>query len=136
MVLTFKQITKLINRAKTIAVVGLSDRPERPSYLVARFLQKQGYKIYPVNPLLTAPVLGVQPYASLHEIPVHIDIVDIFRRPQYVDPIVEEAIAVRADVVWMQLGVINDQAAWRAEEAGLGVVMDKCMRNEYSIRGL
>jgi predicted CoA-binding protein len=134
--LSFSQISKLIDRAKTIAVVGLSDRPDRPSYVVARFLQRQGYRIIPVNPKLSGPVLGEQPYKSLRDVPVHIDVVDIFRRSEFVDEIVQDAIAVGADVVWMQLGVINEAAAAVAERAGLGVVMDRCMRIEYSIRGM
>ncbi|MDZ4717630.1 MAG: CoA-binding protein [Roseiflexaceae bacterium] len=125
------EIRTLLQRAHTIAVVGLSPRPERDSYAVARFLQRNGYRIIPVNPNLEGPVLGEQPYASLREVPVHIDIVDIFRRSEFVPEIIEDALAIQADVIWMQLGVINRPAALRASTAGMGVVMDRCMAIEH-----
>lgn len=125
------EIRRLLQGAKTVAVVGLSPRPERDSHAVARFLQRNGYRIIPVNPNLDSPVLGEQPYASLRDVPVHVDIVDIFRRPEFVPGIVEAAIAIGADVVWMQLGVINRPAAMRAQAAGLGVVMDRCIAIEH-----
>lgn len=125
------EIRTLLQHARTIAVVGLSPRPERDSYAVARFLQRNGYRIIPVNPHLDGPVLGEQPYASLRDIPFHIDIVDIFRRAEFVPEIVEDALAIQADVVWMQLGIIHRAAAIRASAAGLGVVMDRCMAIEH-----
>jgi predicted CoA-binding protein len=129
--LSDNEIRELLQRAQTIAVVGLSDRPERDSNGVARFLQRNGYRIIPVNPNLRGPVLGEQPYASLRDIREHVDIVDIFRRPEYVPQIVEDAIAIGADVVWMQLGITNLAAFQRAKQAGLGVVMDRCMAIEH-----
>jgi predicted CoA-binding protein len=125
------EIRTLLQRTHTIAVVGLSPRPDRDSYAVARFLQRNGYRIIPVNPNLNGPVLGEQPYASLREVPVHIDIVDIFRRSEFVPEIIEDAVAIQADVVWMQLGVINHPAAKRAHVAGLGVVMNRCTAIEH-----
>jgi hypothetical protein len=125
------EIRTLLQNAHTIAIVGLSSDPSRPSYAVARFLQRNGYTIVPVNPHLTSPVLGERPYATLRDIPFHIDIVDIFRRPEAVGEIVEDAIAIKADMVWMQLGVINPAAAKRATAAGLGVVMDRCTAIEH-----
>mgnify|MGYP001032261537 CR=1 FL=1 len=131
MVLTDEQIRSALERARTIAVVGLSDNPSRPSHRVAAYLQRQGYRIIPVNPNLRGPVLGEQPYASLRDIPVHVDIVDIFRRPEHVPGVIEDAIAIGADLVWMQLGVGSRAAAERAAAAGLGVVMERCMAVEH-----
>ena len=125
------EIRNVLQRARTIAVVGLSDRPERPSHAVARYLQRAGYRVIPVNPNLHGPVLGERPYGSLREIAEHIDIVDIFRRPEFVMQIVEDAIAIGADAVWMQFGVANPAAAQRASAAGLGVVMDRCLAIEH-----
>lgn len=129
--LSSKEIREAFARKGTIAVVGLSNRPNRASHSVARFLQRQGHRIIPVNPELREPVLGEQPYARLRDVDVPIDIVDIFRRPEFVPEIVEDAIAIGARVVWMQLGIINQEAAARAEAAGLGVVMDRCTAIEY-----
>ncbi|GAB4111503.1 MAG: CoA-binding protein [Roseiflexaceae bacterium] len=125
------EIRTLLQNAHTIAIVGLSSDPSRPSHAVARFLQRNGYTIVPVNPNLHASVLGERPYATLRDIPFHVDIVDIFRRSEAVGEIVEDAIAIKADVVWMQLGVINPAAAKRANAAGLGVVMDRCTAIEH-----
>ena len=123
-------IESIIKESKTIAVVGLSPNPQRPSHDVARYLQQQGYRIIPVNPSVTE-VLGEKSYPDLSSIPEHIDVVDIFRRSEDVPPIVEEAIKVKASAVWMQEGVINEEAAKRARRAGLRVVMDKCMLKEH-----
>jgi uncharacterized protein len=125
------EIRTVLQRAHTIAVVGMSANPDRDSYAVARFLQRNGYRIVPVNPNLTEPVLGEQPYATLRDIPFHIDIVDIFRRSEYVPEVVEQARAIQADVAWMQLGVIHSLAAKHAEAAGIGVVMNRCMAIEH-----
>ena len=119
---------------KTIAVVGLSSDPARPSYGVARYLQRQGYRIIPVNPN-EQKVLGEQAYPSLREVPVPVDVVDVFRRPDAVPEIVEDAIAIGAPVLWLQQGVIHPQAAARAQAAGLAVVMDRCMKVEHAYRG-
>jgi predicted CoA-binding protein len=130
-VLADNEIRQVLRKARTIAIVGLSDRPERDSHAVARFLQRNGYQIVPVNPNLRGPVLGEQPYASLRDVPFHIDIVDIFRRPEFVPDVVEDAVAIGADVVWMQLGVINNRAAMRAVAAGIGVVVNRCIAIEH-----
>lgn len=128
------EISDLLKRARTIAVVGLSDKPSRDSYNVASFLQRSGYRVLPVNPNLRGPVHGEQPYASLHDIQEHVDIVNIFRRPEFVPDIVEAAIDIGAEAVWMQLGVINELAARRAEAAGVGVVMNRCIAVEHRLR--
>jgi len=126
------EIKALLDRARTIAVVGLSADPLRPSYFVATYLQAAGYTLYPVNPRYAgSEILGRPVVASLAEIPTHIDIVDIFRKPADAPHIVDEAIAIGADAVWMQLTVINDEAARRARAAGLTVVMDRCLKVEH-----
>ena len=109
--------------ASTIAVVGISPRPERPSHYVARYLREQGYRIIPVNPMLET-VLGERCYPDLKSVPEPVDMVNIFRRSEEVGPIVDDAIAIGAKYVWMQDGVVDDDAAARAREAGLSVVMD------------
>jgi len=129
--LSDNEIREVLQRAHTIAVVGLSDRPTRDSFAVARFLQRNGYRVLPVNPNLTGRVLGEQPYASLRDIKQHVDIVDVFRRPEFVPAVVEDAIAIGADVVWTQLGIVDLAAGQRARRAGLGVVMDRCMAIEH-----
>ncbi|MCH8309577.1 MAG: CoA-binding protein [Chloroflexi bacterium] len=117
------QATIQLTNSKTIAVVGLSPRPERPSHYVAKYLQEQGYRVIPVNPQLDN-VLGEKCYPNLKSIPESVDMVDVFRRSSLVGPIVDEAIEIGAKYIWMQDGVIDEQAAERAESAGLGVVMD------------
>ena len=129
-----QEIRELLAAARTVAVVGISDDPERDSYMVAEFLQRQGYRIIPVNPRLVnlnIQVLGEKAYATLRDVPEKIDIVDIFRRPETVMPVVEDAIAAGAGAVWMQLSIVNEEAAARAEAAGLNVVMNRCMAVEY-----
>lgn len=123
---TTAELREILASVKTIAVVGLSDNPGRPSYGVASYLQRQGYRIIPVNPNLRE-VLGEKAYPRLSDIPEPIDVVDIFRRPEYVPALVEEAIAIGAKVIWMQLGVTHEAAAARAEAAGLTVVRENCM---------
>ena len=115
---------------KNIAVVGISDDPERPSYFVATFLARHGFNIIPVNPKLQEWE-GKQCFPDLRSIPVKVDVVDIFRRSEAVPPIVDEAIAIRAKVVWMQEGIVNEEAAAKARKAGIEVVMDRCMKKEY-----
>ena len=124
-----------ILKHKTIAVVGLSDKPERASYDVASYLLSQGYRIIPVNPNIKE-WKGIKAYPSLSAIPkdIRIDVVDIFRRSEFVPPIVDEAITIGAKAIWMQLGVINEEAAEKARSAGLEVVMDRCMKVEHSLR--
>jgi predicted CoA-binding protein len=121
---------EILNSSRVVAVVGLSSKPDRPSYKVASYLKEQGYKIIPVNPT-EKEILGELCYSDLTSIPESIDVVDIFRRSEEVLPIVEEAIRIGAKAVWMQEGVINEKAAAQAREAGLVVVMDKCMRKEH-----
>jgi len=121
---------KILNICRTVAVVGLSPKPDRPSNHVANYLKEQGYRIIPVN-TYAGEILGETCYPDLSSIPEPVDVVDIFRRSEAVPPIVEEAIKIGAKAVWMQEGVINEEAAARAEEAGLLVVMDRCMLKEH-----
>ncbi len=121
---------RILNSSRTIAIVGLSSKPDQPSYRVASYLKEQGYKMIPVNPA-EQEILGERCYPDLASIPESIDVVDVFRRSEKVPPIVEEAIRIGANAVWMQEGVINEEAAARARKAGLMVVMDKCMRKEH-----
>src|SRR4030067_1639389 len=114
---------------KTIAVVGISDNPERPSNFVAKFLEERGYNIIPVNPNLIEWE-GKKCYPDLLSIPVKVDVVDIVRRPEAIPPIVDEAIAIKAKVVWMQEGIVNEEAAAKARDAGIEVVMDRCMKKD------
>lgn len=125
------EIRDLLHTARTIAIVGLSDNPNRDSHGVAKYLQRNGYRIIPVNPHLSAPVLGEQPYASLRDLPEPVDLVNVFRRSEFVPAIVEEAIAVKAPVIWMQLGVVSPEGAARATAAGVRVVMDRCIAIEH-----
>ena len=125
-----EEIEGILKEGRTIAVVGLSPKPDRPSYVVARYLQAQGYRIIPVNPN-TQEILGEKAYPTLLSIPEKVDIVDIFRRPEEVPPVVEEAISIGARVVWMQEGIVNEAVAQRAKEAGLKVVMDRCLKKEH-----
>jgi predicted CoA-binding protein len=123
-------IEKVLKESKTIAVVGLSPDPTRASHGVARYLQAQGYKIIPVNPR-AEEVLGEKSYPDLASVPDTVDVVDIFRRAEHVPAIVEAAIAKGARAVWMQEGIVHQEAAERAREAGLAVVMDRCMYKEH-----
>lgn len=121
------EIKTLLENVRTIALVGASDRPDRPSYGVMAFLQRHGYRVIPVNPQITGEhVHGEYIFRELSQIGEPIDMVDIFRRPQAAGEAVDEAIAAGAKAVWMQIGVINPEAAARAEAAGLRVVMDRC----------
>lgn len=121
----------LLKQANTVAVVGISDKEERDSHKVAKYLKTHGYKVIPVNPKLKE-VLGEPCYPDLKSVPEHIDVVDIFRSIDAIPAIVDEAIAVGADSVWMQLGLIHHEAAEKARKAGLAVVMNKCMKIEHS----
>ena len=128
---TTQMIRELLGSTKTIAVVGLSADPNRPSYGVASYLQRQGYRIIPVNPRLSGPVLGEQPYAALQDLPTPVELVQIFRRSEFVSPVVDDAIMIKAKAIWMQLGVVDEAAAARARAAGLQVVMDRCMAVDH-----
>ena len=122
---------RILRQYRTIAMVGLSSNPFRPSHFAAIYMLAEGYDVIPVNPRETE-VLGRRCYPSLRDIPEKVDLVDIFRDPSAVPPLVEDAIAIGAKVVWMQLGVINDAAARRARAAGLEVVMDACVKIEHA----
>src|SRR5262252_5840338 len=124
------QIADILRTARTIAVVGLSGKRFRPSYGVAEYMQRAGYRIIPVNPR-ESEVLGEKSYPDLDSVPEPIDIVDIFRRSEFVPEIVEAAIRKGAKVIWMQEGVIHEEAARRAEQAGLAVVMDRCILKDH-----
>ena len=126
-------ITELLKNAKTIAVVGLSSSPLRPSYGVAAYMQSQGYRIIPVNPTIHG-ALGEKSYAALSEVPEKIDIVNIFRRPENVPPIVDEAIQLKVPAIWMQETVVHEAAAQKARAAGITVVMDRCILKEHRKR--
>lgn len=119
-----------ILRYKSIAVVGISEDPAKPSHFVASFLAAHGYNVIPVNPKLTEWE-GKKCYPDLLSIPFKVDVVDIFRRPEFIPPIVDEAIRIKAKAVWMQEGIINEEAAAKARKAGIEVVMDRCMKKEY-----
>ncbi|PTQ10843.1 CoA-binding protein [Sphingomonas oleivorans] len=124
---TDAEIATLLNETRTIALVGLSDRPDRPSYRVMKFLQDHGYRVLPVNPQITGEhVHGEYVWRELSQIGEPIDLVDIFRRPEAAGEAVDQAIEAGTRAVWMQLGVVNEAAAARAEAAGLKVVMDRC----------
>ena len=126
-------IYELLSRIKTIAVVGLSDSPLRPSHGVAAYMQLQGYRIIPVNPQISE-ALGENAYPSLLQVPDKIDLVNVFRRPEFVDEIVEQAIRLKVPAIWLQEDVINDRAAGKARKAGMFVVMDRCVLKEHRAR--
>jgi uncharacterized protein len=125
-----KVIKDLVRATRTIAVVGLSPRKHRDSLRVARYLQRQGYRIIPVNPNADE-VLGEKSYPSLQEVPEQIDLVDVFRRPEFVADVARDAVEIGAKAIWMQIGVVNEEAARIASEAGLKVVMDRCLMVEH-----
>ena len=126
------EIASILQKSKTIAVVGLSPKVERPSNDVARYLIKAGYTVIPVNPG-QSEILGRTCYPDLTSIPHEIDIVDIFRRVEHVPPVVEEAIKIKAKVIWMQEGIVHEEAAQKAREAGLAVIMDRCLKVDHQI---
>jgi hypothetical protein len=131
------RILGLLRNAKTIAVVGLSDDPFKPSYDVSRYMQSKGYRIVPINPNLTE-VLGERAYPSLSEAAIHekIDLVNVFRRPDAVPEIVDEVLALRIPALWLQETVVHEEAAQKARDAGVLVVMDKCILKEHRRYGL
>jgi uncharacterized protein len=126
-------ITELLRRAKTIAVVGLSDNQMRPSYGVSAYMQSHGYRIIPVNPQIET-CLGEKVYASLLDVPEKIDIVNIFRRPEFVEEVVDQAIQLKVPAIWMQEDVVHEKAAEKARRAGILVVMDRCILKEHRAR--
>ena len=128
-----EEIRDLLQGSQTVAVVGLSDRPYRTSHAIARILKDVGYKIYPVNPNLDGPVLGEAPYTSVQEIEAPVDIVDVFRRSELVMPVAKDAVAAGAKALWMQSGVVNEEAASYARDHGLVVVMDRCIKVDHAL---
>lgn len=128
--LDLRSIEEVLRECKTVAVVGLSPRPNRPSHSVAAYLQAQGYRIVPVNPMIDE-VLGERSYPDLEAIPFPVELIDVFRRSEEVPAVVEQAIRVGAQAVWLQLGVIHHEAAAKAAEHGLDVVMDRCTAIEH-----
>ena len=132
MLLTPKEIPHLLRSAKTVAVVGISDKPDRPSFGVSQYLlENSEYEIFFVNPLVDE-VLGKQVYKTLKDIPVHIDIVDVFRKPADCLQVLDEAIAIGAGAIWLQLGISVPEVAERGGAAGLAVVMDRCIKIDYA----
>lgn len=127
-----ERIKEILQGASNIAVVGLSDDPSKTSHMVSEAMQKKGYRIIPVNPNATT-ILGERCYPSLADVPEPIDIVNVFRRPEHTPPIAAEAVAAGAKVLWLQLGIASDEAARIAEEGGLTVIMDRCIKVEDSI---
>lgn len=127
-----REIKRLLEGSRNVAVVGLSEKPYRASHSVSSALQGFGYRIFPVNPNLEDQVLGEEPYDSVSEIPEPVDIVDVFRRSENVLPVAHEAVAAGAKILWLQMGVINEDAAQYAEDHGLTVVMDRCIKVEYA----
>lgn len=126
-------IEEILKRAKKIAIVGLSSKAERDSHRVAKYLMEYGYDIIPVNPG-QKEILGETCYKSLKEIPFQVDVADLFVNPQRVPPIVDQAIARHVAVIWMQLGIVHEEAAMKAREAGITVIMDKCIKQEHEKR--
>jgi uncharacterized protein len=126
-------VTELLKRARVIAVVGLSDNPMRPSYGVTAYMRSQGYRIVPVNPQLES-CLGEKAYPTLLEVPEKIDIVNIFRRPEFVEEIVDQAIQLKVPAIWMQEDVVHEKAAEKARSAGIFVVMDRCILKDHRAR--
>ena len=133
--MTHQDVAGILEQARTIAVVGLSAKPERDSNSVSRYLQDAGYRVIPVNPA-EDEVIGEKSYASLRDIPDPVDIVDVFRRSEHTPPIAEEAVAIGAKVLWLQLGIRNDEARRIAEEGGLTYIEDSCIRTQHQIAAL
>jgi hypothetical protein len=129
--MTADAIARIVRRARTIAIVGLSPNELRPSNFVGFYLQRHGYRVVPVNPRETE-ILGQRSYPSLADIPDHVDVVDVFRRPDAVPAIAEEAVAIGAGALWLQFGVISPEGAAIARAGGLGVVMDRCLKVEHA----
>ena len=125
------QISSLLKNSTTIAVVGISGNPERDSYKVAKYLQKQGYKIIPINPAIKE-VLGEKAYSSLTHVSIPVDIVDVFRRSEKVPEVIKEALRAKPKAIWLQLGVVNEEASKQAIEKGLIVIMDRCIKIEHN----
>ncbi|MED5020249.1 CoA-binding protein [Paenibacillus chibensis] len=131
---TRDEIKKILENAGNIAVVGLSDKTDRTSFMVAQAMQSRGYRIIPVNPAAEGKqILGENCYASLKDIPEPVDIVNVFRRSEYCADVAREAAEIKANVLWLQLGIVNDEAAAIAEESGMRVIMDRCIKVEEAV---
>ncbi|PSB15080.1 CoA-binding protein [filamentous cyanobacterium CCP1] len=130
-----RTLHNILSQSKVIAVVGHSDKPDRTSYQIAQFLRSVGYTVYPVNPMVQE-IDGQPSYANLKTVPEPIDIVNVFRRSEFLSEVVEEAIEVQARTVWAQLGVSDRTAALKAQQAGLNVIMDACLKVEYLRLGI
>jgi len=126
-----ERIKEILSDMKRVAVVGLSAKEDRASHGIARFLVGQGFDVVGVNPMLKEDVLGIKVYPSLAEVPGHVDVVDVFRRNDTVPPVVDEAIAMKAGMIWMQEDVVHDEAAAKARAAGLDVIQDRCIYKEW-----
>jgi predicted CoA-binding protein len=124
-------VQRMLNTARTIAVVGLSNNPLRASYFVGYYLKRHGYRVFPVNPR-ESEILGETSYASLSEVPEHVDIVNVFRAPEALPGIARETVSIGADALWCQFGVINAEGAQIAEDGGVEVVMDRCLKVEHA----
>jgi len=127
------EIKKILENAGNIAVVGLSDKTDRTSYMVSQALQNNGYRIIPVNPSVSGEILGEKVYASLKDIPEPVDIVNVFRRSEYTPEVAREAVEIGARVLWLQLGIVSEEAYEIASKGGLTVIMDRCIKVEDSI---
>ncbi|MEK8129876.1 CoA-binding protein [Paenibacillus filicis] len=127
------RIKQLLMDAQQVAVVGLSDKPDRVSYMVSEAMQQKGYRIIPVNPMVTGEILGETCYPTLKDIPGKVDIVNVFRRSDQVVPVAQEAVEIGAKVFWLQLGIFNEEAAEIAAQGGLEIIMDRCIKVEDSI---
>lgn len=127
------QIKELLEKSRAIAVVGLSAKPHRDSFKVAKYMQERGYRIIPVNPALKGEVLGEKPYASLSEVPDKVDIVNVFRRSEDVPAVVQGALPLKPKAIWTQLGIVNEEAAELAEKEGVTVVMDRCIKIDHGL---
>lgn len=128
-----EQIKEILQNAGNIAVVGLSDKTDRTSYMVAQAMQSNGYRVIPVNPTVTGEILGEKVYASLSDIPELVDIVNVFRRSEQTPPVAEEAVKIGARVLWLQQGIVSEEAYEIASQGGLTVIMDRCIKVEDSI---
>jgi len=127
------KIKELLEKSHTIAVVGLSAKPDRDSFKVAKYMQENGYRIIPVNPALKGDVLGEKPYSSLAEVPNKVDIVNVFRRSEEVPAVVQGSLPLKPSAIWMQLGIANETAAKQAETEGIIVVMDRCIKIDHGL---
>jgi predicted CoA-binding protein len=126
-----ERIKEILSDMKRVAVVGLSAKEDRASHGIARFLVGQGFDVVGINPMLKEDVLGIKVYASLDEVPDHVDVVDVFRRSDTVPPVVDEAIAMKAGMIWMQEDVVHEEAATKARAAGIDVIQDRCIYKEW-----